>query len=115
VVCGQIVKDLRLTTGPANGGAQGAFRFSQPEEKFLAVLRQKPRTGLEIFRLTKASHFQRNSRADSIAIALFSLQAESNGGTNVLHRVVQDAELRRGAIFQNDFQPPIVIKVGQHK
>jgi len=41
-VCGQIVKDLRLTTGPANGGAQGAFRFSQPEEKFLAVLRQKP-------------------------------------------------------------------------
>ena len=39
VVCGQILESLRWTTGPANAGAHRARFFSQPKEKFLAVLR----------------------------------------------------------------------------
>ena len=95
---GNFSKTCVKTTRPANAGVHGAFRFSQPEEKFLAVLRQKARTSLKIFRLTKAGRFQSYRCADGIAIALFSLQAKSNRGANVLHRIVQDA-IRRRAIL----------------
>src|SRR5271157_2978566 len=115
MIYGQIFENLGLTTGPANAGAHDTLRFSQPEEKFLTVLRQKARTGLEIFRLPKAAHLEGDCRPDGIAIALFALQAKGDRRANVLHRIVQDADLRRGAILQNDFQPSVVIQVRENK
>ena len=32
---------------------------------------------------------------------------------NILHRIVQDAELRRVPVLQDDFQAPVVVQVGE--
>ena len=102
----QFLKDLRQTVWPANAGTHGALRVSQAKEKFLRVLRQKAGTRLQIFGLAMAVCFHGDGRADRIAIALRAAQTKRDGVANVLHGIVQNPELRRGAVFENHFQRP---------
>ena len=42
-----------------------------------------------------------------------SLQAEGDGMAELRYRVMQNAQLRRIAIFQNDFEPAVMVDVGE--
>src|SRR5271166_5325455 len=79
------------------------------------MLRQKPRSSLEILGLLQRCSFQSNCCANGIAIALTAAQTECDGVTNVLHRIVQYAKLWGVAILENHFQPSVVIEIGKNK
>ena len=113
----QILEGLGQAAGPANRGADRALAFPDPEEKLLGVLRQKSGTGLEIFCLAErlCLRFDGDRGADRIAIAFLSTQAEGDGVANILHRVAQDAQLRSVPVFEDHFQPPVVVEVGKDK
>ncbi len=46
---------------------------------------------------------------DRITIALLSTQAEDDGVAQIFHRIAQDAELRSIPVFEDYFQPPVVV------
>ncbi len=111
----QVLEGLGEAAGPAHRGADRALYGSQSKEKFLAVLRQKARACLQISGLAMASGFDGHRGADRVAIAFLAAQAEYDAVAKVFHRVAQHAQLRRVPVFQDDFEPPVVVEVGQHE
>ena len=79
------------------------------------MLRQESGTGLQVFGLTMGSGLDCHRGADRIAIAFLSAQTDSDGVANIFHRIVQHAQLRRVPVFQDDFEPPVVVQVGENK
>ena len=57
--------------------------------------------------------FHRDRRADGVPIALAAAQAESDRRSKILHHVLQKPQLRTVAIFQEHFQPAVMIEVGE--
>src|SRR6266566_7018115 len=110
-----MLESLSQAARPADVGADSSLGFSNPKEKLLRVLGQKPRTRLKILRLPKFSRLDCHRWSDPIAVACFSAQAECDRGIKVLHRVAQDPELWRVSVFEDDFQPPVVVQVGEYK
>ena len=100
---------------PANRGADVPSVLSHAKEQLLGVLRQKSGSRLQIFCLAHASRFDRDRGSDRIAIAFLSSQRKAMELPDILHRVVQDAQLRGIAVFQDHFQPPVMIDVRQRK
>ena len=111
----QIFEGLRETTGPANGGSDERIGFAEAEKKFFGVLREEARPSLKIFCLAQSAGLNGDGRADSIAIALCAAEPEGNGGADFGHDVVENAELRGVPIFQDEFEPAVVIEVGERK
>src|SRR5271169_720093 len=95
----QALESLRDAAGPANCGAHGSRRLPNTKEKLLAVLRQKPGTCLEVFRLPTRFRFDSDSSSNRITVAFFPTQAEGNRVPQLLHRVMQNAQLRRVSVF----------------
>ena len=117
VVHRQFFEGLRETTGPANAWhATVPSTSSQSEEKLLGVLRQKSGTSLQIFGLAMVSCFDRDRGADRIAIAL-CVRADGMRSSAPMSfmALCRMRNLRRVAVLENDFQPAVVIEVGQRK
>src|SRR5579871_6122346 len=104
---------LNHAAWPPNCYLHRLVRLSQSEENFLAVLRQKARPGLQVFRLATASPLDRHRRADPVAITVLSPQFERDGVANIRHRIAQHPNLRGGAILQDEFLPSVVVDIGE--
>src|SRR6267143_1347671 len=52
---------------------------------------------------------------DRIAVAFPPTQVESDRIAKILHRVAQNPELWRVSVFQDDFQSPVLVQVGECK
>src|SRR5579864_8683731 len=103
----QVAELLHQPAGPADGRTHPAFSLAQTEKHVLTMLRKKSRSGLKHARLATRFSFDRDRRADSITITLYPAQTESNRRREILHQVLQKAQLRRIAVFQKYFQPAI--------
>ena len=79
------------------------------------MLSQKSRTRLQILCLPQCSRFYRNGRSDRIAIALNSAQAEGDRVANILHPVMKNPHLRSVAVFQDELQTAVMIKISENK
>ena len=100
---GRCFEFLRQPAWPANRGPNCSFLLPDAQKHFFGVLGKKAGTGLQIFRLAKRSGFDRDSRSDGVAIAFLPSQAERDRVADIFHAVVQDPQLRRIPVFQNDF------------
>src|SRR5207249_9638283 len=56
-----------------------------------------------------------HNSSNCITIALLPPQAEGDRRAQILHRVVQDAKLRGGAVLENEFKSPVVVNISQRK
>ena len=79
------------------------------------MLREKAGARLNVFRLAEVAGVYGDACADGVAIAFGTAQTEADGIAEVRHGVLQNPELRTGAILQNDFKTAIVIQIGQSK
>src|SRR5258707_6382952 len=59
--------------------------------------------------------FDCHCSADRIAITLLPAQTEGDRLPDVLHRVAQDSQLWPVPVFQDDFQPSVLVQVGERK
>ena len=87
----------------------GSFGVAEAERKLFCVLRQKARSRLHKLCLAQLACFQRNGRADCIAVAFCSTQAKDDCVAELFHCVAQNAELRRIAVLEDDFDAPVVV------
>src|ERR1700730_245146 len=110
-----MLESLREPAGPADRGADSALDLSDPKEKFLAVLGQKSGAGLQVSGLPMSTRFDHYCSPDRIAVAFCSAQAECDRVANVLDCVAQYAKLRCVSVLEDNFQPPVVVQVGQDK
>src|SRR5580700_947679 len=60
-------------------------------------------------------YFYRYSGADRIAVAFLPAQSDGHGVANILHRVAQNPELRPIPVFEDHFQTPVVVEVGERE
>ena len=89
--------------------------FPTPKKISFECWATKPDPACKYFVWRSVPSFDSDRGTNRIAIARLPPQAERNRVTNVLHRVVQDPQLRRIAVFNDDLQPPVVVEIGQNK
>ncbi len=114
-LCGRSGTSCTKPLGQRIDARHGAFGLSESEEYFLAVLRKESGSGLQHARLTSRFRFHGNRRTDGVTIALRAAQAERNRRRQILHHVLQKAQLWGVAVFQKHFLPAILIEVGESK
>ncbi len=68
---------------------------------------------MQTARLSARFGFHRNRGADGVAIAVSATETKSDRRRKVLHHILQEAQLRTIAIFQENFQPAIMIEIGE--
>src|SRR5579863_9972820 len=79
------------------------------------MLREKSRAGLKEFGLTQPRALHRDLSADGVAVALGAAQPEGHGRAKLRQFIVENAQLRTAAVLEHNFQPPVVIEVGERK
>ncbi len=111
----KIGKCLHEAAGPTNGGDHRAFCLAESEENLFAVLREKSRAGLQRAGLASHVGFYCDNGTDRVAIAFHAAQAEGNRRRKVSHYVLQDAQLRAVAIFQEDFLATVMVEIRERE
>ena len=77
------------------------------------MLRKKARPRLKSACLAAFFSFHRNQGTDRITITLAAAKTESDRRRQVRHDILQKPQLRTITIFQEYFQPPIPIEIGE--
>src|ERR1700737_3838127 len=104
-----MLKDLGQTAGPADRGINDPLQVSYAEKNLLCVLRQESVTGLAVLCLAPPAGFDGYRGPDRLTVTFLSTQAECDRVAKLFHDIVQDPELRRVSVLENDFQSSIVV------
>ena len=113
----QMSERLGPTAWPVDGGVNRSLCLCQLRRKDLwnvvTEIRTRPEDIWFAARIVnQRPRFNRHSSPDRIAVTFCPAEAEGNGVAQVCHCVSQYAELRSVPVLQDDFQPPIVVKIG---